>query len=134
MRQNQFTLLFWAREKDSGTESFEGMEPKGIAFENLDTVITPLSKAIGIGAIKRIQDRLQPTAVCICTADKSRNIGIKSVPDPVPEILFERRIVGYGVVFYAIENAIELLFEEICIGKVSRSVQHDIDLLSFLFG
>ena len=110
------------------------MEAKGIAFENFDTVITSLGKAIGIRAVKRIQDRLQPTAVCMCTADKGRNLRIKCVSDPVPEFTFELRSVGDGMVFYAIENAIELFFEEICVGKVSRGVQHDIDLLQLLFG
>ena len=110
------------------------MEPKGIAFENFDMVITSLGKAIGIETVKRIQDRLQPTAVCMCTADKGGDIRIKSVSDPVPEFTFELRSVGDGMVFYAIKNAIELFFEEICVGKVGRGVQHDIDLLQFLFG
>ena len=109
------------------------MKTKGIAFENFDTVIASLCKAIGIGTVKRIEDRLQPTAVCMCTADKSRNFRIKCISDPVPEFTFEISSVGDGKVFYAIENAIELFFEEICVGKVSRGVQHDIDLLQLLF-
>ena len=110
------------------------MKTKGIAFENFDTVIASLSKAIGIGTVKRIEDRLQPAAVGMSTADKGRNLRIKSVSDPVPEFTFEISSVGGGRIFYAIENTVELFFEEICVGKVSRGVQHDIDLLQLLFG
>ena len=86
------------------------MKTKGIAFENLDAVIAPFGKPIGIGAIKRIKDWLQPTAVSMCTADKSGNLGIQSISDPNPEFTFEIRLVGDSVVFYAIKNAIELFF------------------------
>ena len=110
------------------------MEPKGIPFEDFDAVVASLGKTVGIGTVKGIEDRLQPTAVCICTADKGRNLGIKSISDPVPEFTLEIRSVGDIRVFYAIENAVELLLEKIGIGEVSGGVEHDIDLLQLLPG